>query len=274
VPRGIVRCTGQQICNCMLSNAEVFLAVINRQLTKQSPKPLRVCYNSAFSSGCPCMPRCQQGMHSCPRANGVLEEWCISCSERIDRIAIVDGPGTGDGPQYWNMDADARANAVEAAAGSSWFDHDKWQRDKEMVRAAAHEQLTNVKAVCIEGMSAWPQYIGVFHMLEIHSGWPVFKSDEGFYLYRHQPQNLWLLNDKFHTSSSFGCARVNTAGGLLPLGEQDWHIWFKARWQKQTIAVSLLHTAAQVKAQTEKTAADRAMLQAEKTASDLTNSGS
>jgi hypothetical protein len=34
----------------------------------------------------------------------VLEEWCIFNPDRIDQIEIVDGPGTGDGPQYWELD--------------------------------------------------------------------------------------------------------------------------------------------------------------------------
>ena len=31
---------------------------------------LRIVYDSAFSAGCPCTPRCKKGMHSCPKANG------------------------------------------------------------------------------------------------------------------------------------------------------------------------------------------------------------
>ena len=99
--------------------AEQFLQkVTGRSLKPRDEDPkLRIVYDSAFSAGCPCTPRCKRGLNSCPYANGVMEEWCIFNSSRIDHIEIVDGPGQGDGRQYWDMDAEGRDKAVAAAAG-------------------------------------------------------------------------------------------------------------------------------------------------------------
>ena len=61
------------------------------------------CFNSAYSPGCPCVPRCKNGWNVCPFANGTLEEHCVFNPKRISRIQIVDGPDEymGEGPEFW-----------------------------------------------------------------------------------------------------------------------------------------------------------------------------
>ena len=74
-------------------------------------------------------------MHSCPKPNGVLEEWCIFNPDRTDHIEIVDGPGREDGLQYWQLGPQGRKLAVEAATGTGWFDG----IDKTEVKAVVEE---------------------------------------------------------------------------------------------------------------------------------------
>jgi hypothetical protein len=131
--------------------AQRFLSVVDRQLTQKDDAEalqLRFVYNSAFSAGCPCTPRCNKGMNSCPKANGVLEEWCIYNSDRIDRIEIIEGPGRGDGPQYWDMDVDARNKALVAAADDGWFDNMDLADIERMVTEATQASVAK-KLACV-----------------------------------------------------------------------------------------------------------------------------
>jgi hypothetical protein len=183
--------------------AERLLAVVKRQLAPkdsvENPQ-LRIVYNSAYSAGCPCTPRCKKGMHSCPKANGVLEEWCVYNPDRIDRIEIIEGPGRGDGPQYWDMDADARAEVVAAAAGDGWFDamdladiKDVVHEWRAKVKAAAQQQLADTRAVCVEALLLNREINGVYlRVEEMHEGWVRFASAEGKHLYWCAEE--WILS--------------------------------------------------------------------------------
>ena len=95
-------------------------------------------------------------------------------------------------------------------------------------QAAAHDQLADAKAVCIEGGASFPacqqELIGVYMGAGEHEGWFHFENAEGKHLYYSQKTGEWRLNAKFDPSSGACCASVDAADGLLPVGEREWQV--------------------------------------------------
>ena len=86
-------------------------------------------FHSAFSPGCPCDPKCHYGpiwdpstqtwlpYRRCPRANGVVEEYCVRDARRVHVVGIVPG----------NTKAAAEAGYTVCGARLV-FDHKKHMR--------------------------------------------------------------------------------------------------------------------------------------------------
>lgn len=147
---------------------------------------------------------------------------------------------------------------------------------------ATQQQLADTVAVSIESLLSIPTYNSVYAPAGEHDGWPWFKSEEGIYLYLHQPHNglpAWILNDELTLDRASGIACVcTTPAGELPVGKQAWtrvwdEIWDGVQsgiWdgdlKEQPLTVTLLYTEGEVVEQTERLRQLRERLLQEQTA--------
>ena len=134
-------------------------------------------------------------------------------------------------------------------------------------KAAAHAQLANIRAVCVDGESL-PQYNDVYLHAGEHEGWVHFESEQGMHLYRSIAKRRWYLMSEFIPDSNSRDAYVEANDGLLPVGEQEWkvHVGEAGGWKDQMLTVLLLTNEADVREQTERLGVVRTQLMAERAA--------
>ena len=80
------------------------------------------------------------------------------------------------------------------------------------------------KAVSIEGHPK-PEFNGLYTHDSTHEGWPVLKSANGRYCYRHTPLDSWFLRDRFTPDSDLCHAHIGAKEGPPPVGAHTWQVW-------------------------------------------------
>lgn len=128
------------------------------------------------------------------------------------------------------------------------------REDQTAAKAAAHEQLAHVQAVCVDGLRSQPEYNGMYRKVGEHDGWYRFASHEGMHLFRYVDDEEWYLDDVFAPNTPYNVAALfESPDGLLPVGEQIWKSWNDTRddFDYVVITTTFLLTDAEVSEHTE-----------------------
>ena len=155
-------------------------------------------------------------------------------TQLVDQQPLRDTTVNPDSHELVQSEQAARAKAEEDEAGQA------------AAKTAAHAQLVDVRAICIEGMP-YREYNGLYAAAAVHGGWYRFESAGGKHLYRHVHGKQWYLRHEFGAEASSPQAFITAPKGPLPIGEHRWQVIVDGNWREVTLSVSLLFTETEVK---------------------------
>ena len=137
-------------------------------------------------------------------------------------------------------------------------------RTERPERDAAMQQLSDVRAVYVEGMPQ-PKFNAVYRFAGEHDGWCRFESNQGTHLFRFIPDGEWFVHDRagWLGSAARATAHIRAEDGPLPVGEHQWLVWRYGKWSSVPLTLTLLRTDEEVHQHTERQKVKQAQLQAE-----------